>query len=113
MNKWNAAQDALKLDKRLEAADYLRISRAYRKLDAMYWSEGPIQEMRTGRRRCADEDSEIEVHLSVENMDRAELRTELRALGVCTTTKSVVELHEKPIRLKHERGKSTDGANAV
>ncbi|KAL3181293.1 hypothetical protein MRX96_008789 [Rhipicephalus microplus] len=85
------AQDALKLAKRLEVAEYVRISRAYRKRDAKYWSEGLIQEIRAKRRRCADEDSETEVPLSVENMDGAELRTELRALGVNTTTKSVVK----------------------
>ncbi|KAH6933577.1 hypothetical protein HPB50_016532 [Hyalomma asiaticum] len=112
-NKWNAAQDALKLAKRLEAADYVRISRAYRKLDAKYWSEGLIQEMRTKRRRCANEDSETEVPLSIENMDGAELRTELRVLGVCISTKSVVQLREKLINLKHKRGKPTDSANAV
>ncbi|KAL3226066.1 hypothetical protein MRX96_004510 [Rhipicephalus microplus] len=112
-NKWNAAQDALKLAKWLEVVEYVRISRAYRKLDAKYWSEGLIQEIRAKRRRCADEDSETEVPLSVENMDGPELRTELRALGVNTTTKSVVQLREKLKKLKHKSAKATDGANAV
>lgn len=112
-NKWNSAQDALKLAKRLEAADYVRISRAYRKLDAKYWSEGLIQEMRAKRRRCADEDSETEAPLSVEHMDGAELRTELRALGVCTTIKSVVKLREKLINEKHKRGISVDSGETV
>ncbi|KAL3221496.1 hypothetical protein MRX96_050255 [Rhipicephalus microplus] len=67
------AQDALKLAKRLEVAEYVRISRAYRKLDAKYWSEGLTQEIRPKRRLCADEDSETEVPLSAENMDGAEL----------------------------------------
>lgn len=74
----------MKLAKKLEVAYYVRISRAYQKLDAKYWSEGLIQEIRAKRCRCADEDSETEVPLSVENMDGTELRTELRALGVST-----------------------------
>ncbi|KAL3217706.1 hypothetical protein MRX96_032047 [Rhipicephalus microplus] len=45
-NKSNAVQDALNLAKRLEVADYVPFSRAHRKLDAKYWSEGLIQEIR-------------------------------------------------------------------
>ncbi|KAH8036417.1 hypothetical protein HPB51_000359 [Rhipicephalus microplus] len=51
-NKSNAVQDGLKLAKRLEVAEYVRISRAYRKLDAKYWSEDLIQEIRAQKLLC-------------------------------------------------------------
>lgn len=100
-NKWNWAADALKLAKRLEVAGHVRTSRPYRKLDRLYWDEGLIQESRANRARSAPENEREDTPAtSVEDMDAAELRTELKAIGISTTVKAVGKLREM---LRRER----------
>ncbi|KAH9371063.1 hypothetical protein HPB48_014739 [Haemaphysalis longicornis] len=102
-NKWNAAAEALKLAKRLEVAGHVRTSRPYRKHDRMYWDAGLIQESRAIRARSAPGNEREDTPVtSVEEMDAAELRTELKAIGISTAVKAVGKLREI---LRREREK--------
>ncbi|KAL1482737.1 hypothetical protein MTO96_033587 [Rhipicephalus appendiculatus] len=111
-NKWNAAADAMKLAKRLEVAAHVRTSRVYRKLDLEYWNEGLIQESRMKRPRCAQEMERRDGSATdIEDMDVAELRTELLATGISTKVKSVSKLRQMLHKEREKQRKTCQRTN--
>lgn len=94
-NKWDTAADALKLAKRLEINGHVRTSRTYRKLDLSHWHESVIEGSRRKRARSAlDMEREDALPLCVEDMEAAELRTELKSMRISATVKSIPKLRQ-------------------
>lgn len=91
-NKWDSARDALKIAKRHEIISDERVTRTYRKSDDEYWQGGGIQESRKKRSRPSTTKVNRDKELNPEEMTAGQLRTELRAFGIRTSTKSSTRL---------------------
>ncbi|KAH7939112.1 hypothetical protein HPB52_006146 [Rhipicephalus sanguineus] len=94
-NKWDAATDALRLSKRLEDDSDETPRRPYHKTDEEYWREGGIEESRKRRERIsvipsAQEPSNVDPQV----MTPGELRTELAARGVSTSSQDAKRLRQ-------------------
>lgn len=102
-NKWDATGDVLLVIKRVEAtSEHQRITRSYIKKKAQYWDHEILEkkakhkETRMGN-SPQRETSIDEIHtdqINTEQMSPAELREELKSLGIVTRVRKLSRLQE-------------------
>ncbi|XP_028417002.1 uncharacterized protein LOC114541217 [Dendronephthya gigantea] len=98
-NKWDAAGDVLYVMKRVEAiSEHERTPRAYTKRSAQYWENDLLERRekhkRLGKTQRIGNPSQAAVQHNIEQLSPAELRKQLKTLGVSTRARNLKRLQQ-------------------